>query len=91
LPILRVKGFEAFRMCIYTRGEHPWPHVHVKNGANEVAVIKLGSRRRLPEFDTETWTSMSKRDMRIALDLVTDNQRKLLKMWRDSRPIRRGR
>lgn len=89
MPTLRIKGFEGFRIRIHTRDEHPWPHVHVKNGADEVVVIKLGNRKTLPHFDTDTWTEMSPRDARISLELVTRYQRKLLKMWRDSRPAKR--
>ncbi len=78
MPTVLTKS--GFRVVIYTRDEHPPAHVHVWRAEGEV-VIRLGDRNDLP--DVREVNGMPRRDVRRALDLVTNNQEMLLARWEE--------
>ncbi len=78
MPSKRIDGFDVI---VHYRDEHPWPHAHVIRAEHEV-VINLGDERTLPSLNASIPSSMSKPDIRKALDHVTDLQEWCLSKWR---------
>jgi hypothetical protein len=73
-----IKKQDGFEVVINTRDEHLPPHVHVWNADGEV-IINLGNSRTAPS--QHEVNGMAKKDVKKALEIVTDNQRVFLKEW----------
>jgi hypothetical protein len=80
MPTIKRQG--GFEVIINTRDEHLPPHVHVIK-AEGVVVINLGNARTPPYLDDEEdgAIEMSKKDVRKALEIVTEHQRDFLNRW----------
>lgn len=65
---------------IYTRDEHPPPHVHIQKGGGMV-VIYLGDEETPPSL-REIYR-LNSRDVQNALTIVENNQEAFLQRWRE--------
>lgn len=70
----------GFKVRIYPNDHLPF-HVHVIKGSGEVKV-QLGSDLEVPSLD-QVKGKISNKDVKAALELVTENQQFLILKWKE--------